>query len=311
MKIARCSASAIQSYRHCAFKYFLNYALDLESPSGKAALQGKIVHQVLEWMSKLKKRGKVNVDVEWLLEYAWDMHTSLSPHIEIRRTTSRGEAADFKKCRLCVETILADKHYNPYEMNNIVDIEAWFKLELPGPEWITKDDDGNDQPFAVRGYIDLARELDKDTIEIIDWKTGKRVDFYTRKPIDAYELLRAVQPRLYHLASSVLYSKYKNIIITFYYIEDGGPLTISLGIDDIPMTLASLWKFFDTVKKDTLLVRNRSWQCKMCAYERSKICQRIWSDLHTMGSEYAENRYKGLNFEQQKAITQPQQEPQK
>jgi hypothetical protein len=235
----------------------------------------------------------------WLLERAWDKGLAENPQIEIRRTTSRGEAADFKKCRVCVEKILADDNYNPYKMEKIIDTEVGFKMELPGEEWMVDEDGGG---LKIRGFIDLVREIDEDTVEIVDWKTGKRVDFYSRRPIDTFELLKLVQPRIYHLAASQLYSQYKNIIITFHYIEDGGPITISLGLDDLILTLAAVWRFFDTASKDTLLVRNRSWTCRMCAYERSKICQRVWIDFHNKGNEYIQQRYVDLTFDQQKEM---------
>jgi len=300
MQIYQSSSSAIQTYEFCAFKYFMSKILKMEDSAGKAALQGSIVHQVFEWMSKLKRKNKTHIDPMWLLDRAWDMHVKQNPHIDIRRITSRGECADFKKCRICVETILSDVEYNPYTMSKIIDGEKWFSLEMPGEEWQTLDRQGNKQQFALRGFIDLVREIDKDTIEIIDWKTGKRMDFYSREPIDAISLIKAIQPRLYHMASTELYPQYKNVILTFYYIGDGGPITISFNIDDIPLTLASIWTSFDRIKKDTLLRRNRSWKCRMCSYNKNDICTKVWSDLHTYGSEYIQIKYNGMTIDQQR-----------
>lgn len=301
MKISKCSASSINTHSHCAFKYFLGYILKMESPSGKAALQGKIVHQVFEWMSLLKKRGKINVDPMWLLNRAWDKHISENKHIEIKRTTSRGEAADFKKCRIAIEHILDDNYYNPYRLK-IIDAEKRFEIEIPGNEWEVVNENGDKGQFTVRGFIDLVHEIDENTIEIIDWKTGKRVDFYTRKEKDLYQLMKDIQPRIYHLASSELYKQYQNVLLTFYYIEDGGPITISLGLEDLAATLAAIWQFLQRIRHGSLITRNRRWQCKMCAFERSGICQKVWSDLHTMGGEYVENKYSELTFDQQKTI---------
>ena len=301
MKITKCSASAIQTYEHCNFKYYMSRVLNMEDAAGKAALQGTIVHQVFEWMGKLKRKNKTHIDPEWLLERSWDMHTAKNPHIEIRRTTSKGEAADFRKCRESVEVILNDDTYNPYKMENIIDSERWFSVEFPGEEWETHEG----EQFRTRGFIDLVRELDKETIEIIDWKTGKRLDFYTRQPIDVLQLMREIQPRLYHLASCMIYSEYKNIVITFYYTSDGGPVTISLSLEDIPHTIAAIWAFFKRVEKDTLFRRNRSWKCRMCAYNKNDICTKVWSDLHTLGSEFVEQKYVDMTVEQQRADQLP------
>ena len=309
LRVVKCSASAIGRYNHCPFSYFMHYILGMESKAGKPALQGNIVHQTLEWMAKLKKRGKTNVDPMWLLDRAWDEFTDKSPELGLRRVTTRidketggfKEAADFKKCRIAMEVVLANPHYNPYGIN-VVDSEQWFALELPGDEWKCLDKDGKEHQFAVRGFIDLIQELDSDTIEIVDWKTGDRKDYYTQYPIDEELLMREVQPRLYHLAAYFLYPKYKNIIITFYYTNSGGPITISLSPEDLAMTIATLYRFFTTIRRDTLIVRNRHWKCRMCSFNKNDVCHRVWSDLHTMGGQYVEERYSKLSCEDQLAI---------
>ena len=129
MKITQCSANSINSYGNCSFYYYLHYILGLETKAGKAALQGSIVHKAAEWMAKLRKRGKINVDPMWLLNRAWDELTKKSPEIEIRKVTTRinketgdfKECADFKKCRIALENVLSDQFYNPYNLK-ILDI---------------------------------------------------------------------------------------------------------------------------------------------------------------------------------------------
>lgn len=305
MRVVKSSASAINLYKHCAFAYFMQYILGIKSGTGKAALQGKIVHLALEWMARLRKRDKTNVDPMWLLNRAWDNLTDEHPDIGLRKVTTRidketgdfKEAADFKKCRFAMETILNDRFYNPYNLN-IVDMEKWFAMELPGEEWQCQDKDGDPHQFAVRGFIDVAHEIDEDTLEIVDWKTGNRKDFYTQDEIDEETLMREVQPRLYHLAAYFLYPQYKNILITFYYANSDGPITISLSQDDIVLTIAALHRFFTVISKDTLVRRNRTWKCKMCRMNRNDVCSKVWSDLHTMGGEYIQNCYGGKTCEE-------------
>jgi ATP-dependent exoDNAse (exonuclease V) beta subunit len=276
----------------------------MDTRAGKAALQGSIVHRVLEIMAKRQKRGKNNIDPMLLLDRTWDKLTKKSPHIEIRRVTTRidkstgefKECADFKKCRIALETILNDPYYNPYNLK-VLSGEQWFALEMPKEEFQCLD------KFVVRGYIDLVHEIDEDTIEIVDWKTGNRKNFYTQEPINEVTLMKEIQPRLYHLAAYFLYPQYKNILITFFYANEGGPVTIALSQDNLTMTIASLHKFFTTVKKDTLIRRNRSWRCKnMCSFSKNDICTKVWSDICTMGSEYCENRYGNLTCDEQLVI---------
>lgn len=297
MHITRCSASAIKTYNHCAFKYYMHYILQMEDKAGKAALQGKIVHQVFEWMSKLKRRDKTYIDYMWLLERAWNMHVKQNPDISIRRVTSRGEAADFRKCRLSVETIIVNKYYNPYELD-VIDGEIEFQLEMPGPEW-----ECNNQQFRARGFIDLIHKINDETIEIIDWKTGSRADFFTKEDTNVYTLIKNIQARLYHLAATQFYPQYENILTTFYFTSDGGPITISLNRDDIPLTIAMLLEFFQKVKTDSVITRNRKWHCRMCSYERSGICNHAWADFNIRGEKYTKKKYHQLSFDKQKEIS--------
>lgn len=312
MRIVKCSASAIGTYNHCPFSYFMNYILGMESKAGKAALQGSIVHKVLEIMARRSKRGKGNIDPMLLLDLVWDKLTAQSPEIAIRKVTTRidketggfKECADFKKCRVALENVVGNEFYNPPNLI-VVDVERWFALEIPGEQWECHDQDGEKHQFTVRGFIDMVHEINNDTIEIVDWKTGNRTNYHTQEPIDEAVLTREVQPRLYHLAAFFLYPQYKNILITFFYANSGGPVTISLSRDDLVNTIGFLYDFFTTVKKDTLIRRNKHWSCKMCSFGGNGICDRIWSDVCTMGGEYVENRYTKLTYDEQLAIGKP------
>lgn len=285
MKITQCSASSINTYRSCEFKYWLQYIIGLKSPSGKAAVLGTIVHQVMENMARLKKRGKTNVDPLWLFERAWNEN----PHIELRKYTNRGLSADYKKCQESVNKVVSGS-YNPYNLDNIVGIERWFELEMPGKEWLTIEN----KPFKVRGFIDLVHKIDENTIEIIDWKNGIQKDFSNFEDITFDNIMNKIQGRIYHLACSILYPRHKNILITFYYINHE-ILTFSLGDEDIVDTLAILYNFFSTVKNNTLIRRNRSFKCRMCPFNKIDLCSSIWSDLNTFGEQFIRDKYVNID----------------
>lgn len=305
MRITKGSASSIKTYYHCSFKYWLEQIIKMESAPGKSALQGTIIHQVLEWMTKLKLKNKTYIPPEWLLEQSWDMHTRLNPGVEIRKITSRGEAADFRKCRESIEIIKNDKEYNIYDFDSkIIGAEIWFEIEMPGEEWECINEEGKKSQFTPRGFIDIVREINQDTIEIIDWKSGKRSDFYSMKEHDFNTLLADIQCRLYHLAAVNLYPQYENILCTFYYTSDGGPITIPLTKQDIVATIDKLWEFFNKAKKDTLLIRNRSWKCRMCPFEKTGICNKVWGELNSMGQKYIEDKYYKMSYARQKNVHQ-------
>lgn len=292
MQIKTCSNSAIDTYRFCAFKYYLNYELEIKTSGGKAAIIGNIVHQTFEWMSLLKKKGKINVDPIWLFDRAWDMY----PHKDLRKYTTRGESADYKRTKEIIYKIVDDDNYNPYKLN-VIDAEKWFEIDLPGEEFEVNDN-GIKKQLKVRGYIDLVHKISDNTLEIIDWKSGKRDSPFDTTKMDFYGLSKKLQGGLYYLASILLYPQYKNIVLTFYYIADGGPTTISFDESDIPIILSKLYGHFKTIKQDSSVRRNRSWRCKMCGYSKQDICTKIWSDYNTFDEKIVKEKYYKINLEQ-------------
>jgi ATP-dependent helicase/DNAse subunit B len=292
MLINKFSSSLAETYKFCAFKYWLTYVLELESSgSGKAATIGTIVHRALEWAALLKKRGKTSVSPEWLFERSWDEN----PHPDLRKFTSKGLSADYKKAKASFFKVVEDEFYNPYNLT-VVDAEKWFEIGLPGQEWEVKKD-GETKQLCVRGYIDLIHELDKDTIEIVDYKTGSRNSPFDKNTMDFYNLTKKLQAKIYFMAAKILFPQYKNCVVTFYYTQDLGPTSIGLSDEEIPEILNQLHCIFVRIKGDSLIRRSRSWKCRLCPYEKNDLCTKIWYDLNTLGQEYVTNKYYKLNLD--------------
>lgn len=302
MRIEKCSASAINSYKFCNFQYYLEYVLGMQSSSGKSAVIGTIVHQVLEWTAKLRMRNKT-LPTEWLIDQAWDMHTSQNAHLGLQKTNKRGKSADFIRVEDSVWTVLNDKRFSPLR-SKIIQAEEKFNIEMPGSEWETQGRDGERKQFCVRGLFDVVRRVNRDTIEVIDYKTGKKKDWNTLDDYDLRSLMEAVQPRIYHFAASYLFPEYKNILLTFFYINDGGPVTISFSPEDLVNTIGMIWEFFRRVKNDGTLRRNQTWKCsKFCSFGRNKVCDAVYGDLMTQGQEFVEIKYRGMSLAEQEKIT--------
>lgn len=301
MFINRLSASAVKTYKWCPWQYWLSYVLELENQTGKAACQGNIVHLALEWIAKLHQKGK-EIDAEWLLSRAWDEELSRNPHLAMRRTTQRGESADYRKCREGLETVLNDQDYDP-RRSKVLGVEHRFDISFPGPQWALKDRDGKQKQFRITGYMDLVRELNPNTLEVVDWKTGAKKDLATQLELDFYALMREVQPRLYHFAASQLYPEYENVVVTFYYTSDDGPEVLPFTFEDIVPTVAAIYRFFTTVRGDQLFRRCRSWKCKnFCAYGRTGVCDAAWAELHASGEAFTSQKYAKMGVEQQRIL---------
>lgn len=270
MKCERLSSSKISTYGFCEFKYFLEYHLGFQSVSGKAALIGTIVHAVLATLAR--KKGKW--DWERVLDRYWSAYAASRTDLDMRKIGARGELADWKKTKKAVKTVL-DSKLNPINLD-IISIEEKFQLEFKSDKWITEK--GNQ--LVISGIIDVIHKIDDDTIEIIDFKTGRMADWATGEPLDLKSIAQEIQPRIYHMAVHHLYPQYKNISIIFYYMLTGGIMPVILEYSDIKETEKTLYSYFKRIKNNNNAYRIKpSWRCKLCSFSKNGVCDAIYGSL--------------------------------
>ncbi len=262
----RISASDIMAHQRCAFQHHLSRVLQIESVPGDAALQGSAFHQCLKWTGEFALAKRRILAMPRLAEWAWD--TVIRSRLSKTKRGNQPTAAYIKYLGNLDKVLKSP--YSPLTLH-LLEVETKFELRMP-------DDWGE---VVISGILDLVHEIDQDTIEVVDWKTGKCRDLTTQQPLDMYDLLRAVQPRIYQLAATYLYPQYRNILVTFYYVEDGGPLTIPLDDNDLPLTLAGLWCFVQKLRQQDVPHRHQGWTCRFCGYFKNGRCEKEWNRLYS------------------------------
>ncbi len=274
-------SSSLSTYKDCQWKYFLEYLVGFESLAGKSALLGTICHAVLEVLAKCKKTGHYKLkdkysDPDYVLDICWNSY------FEEYKNTFDLEKADYTFCKKIVATVLSSP-LNPLELN-IIATEKQFEVDIQKPAFEYKQKDIlNDCVkkgfFKLRGTIDLITEIDKDTLHIIDWKTGVRKDWLTGKPKEWEDFFKDNQLRLYDLVLDTLYPEYKYKMLTICFIRDGGPFTVSFSDEDRKNTLNDLRKAFleisqnnkPTRLKDDFLRKDQQWKCRyVCSFGKTK-----------------------------------------
>lgn len=268
MNIESLRSSAIGSCKDCQWKYYLEYYAGISSIANFKASKGTLAHLVLELLAKSKKTEHYKLkdkysDYKYLLDICWQRFLKdNSDHYEI---TDK----DYKFCQKSIEAVL-NTCYNPLNLK-VIKTELQFELDINKKGFKTL----SGKNCLLRGTIDLVTENDSNTIEVIDYKTGKRTDWITGKVKELEDFQKDIQLRIYDLALYTLFPQYKYRMFTIFYTNDGGPFTVSFSDKERQETIDILRKEFNTIKAiddpkrliDDQTRRSEFFKCKkVCSY---------------------------------------------
>lgn len=311
-------------------QYFIEYNLGIRSPSNQKADKGTILHKVMEILAYIKLThqnnektytddilGQIdinNYDLDHIIEQVYQYYSSQFKH-------HKWSPKDLKDCHLWVNKAISDHngHFDPRSRNilqpeqhfDIVIEKSWAKYK-----YNTKNENLEGY-LAIKGTIDLITKVNDNTIEIIDWKTGRRLDWATGEEKTLAKLQNDPQLRIYHYAVSALYPNIDHIIFTINFINDGGAFSVCYDKMDLPKTEDMIRKKFDTIKNTTVPQLNKSWKCnKLChfgktTFENSHIlpiveyrdnqicskdshmtkCEQVKHDIELMGINHVIDNY--------------------
>ncbi len=267
----------------CEQQYFFEYVLGYRGPSNQKADKGTIVHKVLEILAVIKKSeqdkittfeddivGSVNTksyNLDTITEQVYQYYTSRFSH-------HKWTPKDFTDCRLWVEKAILYNNgmFDPRNRNilcpeqhfDIVIDKSWAKYKYKVSEGTLE---GN---LAIKGTIDLITQVGDNTIEIIDWKTGRRLNWATGQEKTQEKLEEDPQLRIYHYAVQKLYPHIDHIMVTIFFINDGGAFSVVFDKSDLPKTESMLRDKFEIIKKTQKPRLNKSWMCsKLCHFGKS------------------------------------------
>jgi len=320
MLVTYIRSSSYNNYSFCQMQYFLTYVLGYQTDSGKKAEIGTTVHKVLEVFASLSKfqqdnprrkylkinddaLGEVKVHVSKFLDHFFVVQiVDRSFDYYTKRSKNKFTAGDRKTCENLTWSAL---EYNSGQFDprfrkivasephfDILIEEDWAKYEykLPNGETVS----GN---LAIKGTIDLVTETENGIIEVIDWKTGRRLDWVTGEEKTYEKLMVDPQLLLYNYAISKMFPEYDQSIMTIFYIKDGGPFSMCFDTRDEEKFLGMLKNTFSSIRDNNnpkLLSQDRShWKCtKLCHYFKNNwpgtdknMCIHIEEHLDKHGME--------------------------
>ena len=298
MRIKGLSPSSYNCYSQCEFKWLLTNNLKFSDPPGPAAILGHIGHRLFETMSLA---SMANVDRSHKVFDAAAMWPVWFNYYQKKNPEEAARIKNDKIKKLCKGIIaLMDTPYSPVTDKTIA-AEQYARIPIQEDRFIIDPNATNPlyKYATVRGIIDRIDQVDKDTIEIIDYKCGQRKEFLSnnKEKIDEISLRSSIQPRIYYMAAKKLFPDIKNILVTFVYVTDGGPITALFDDDDIEETKDKIYKRFSAIKFNESPERNLSWKCRFCPHNRDKsgICDEVWEEIKDFGLEFVTNKYELLN----------------
>lgn len=276
-------SSSYNAHSMCEQQYFLEYVLGWRGPSNKKADKGTIVHKILEILAFIKKGEQDQTDIirddilgdidinnyalDNIIDKVYDHYSSVNTH-------HQWLDSDHSDCYNWVYKTL--KYNNGmFDPRNrfIVSPEQHFDFEIKKP-WAKYSYDTPDGKIngylALKGTIDLITKIDDGFYEIVDWKTGRRINWATGKEKTQEVLEKDPQLRIYHYAASHLYPDVENIMISINFINDGGPFSICFNKSDLIDTELMLKEKFDIIKKTQKPRLNKTWMCsKLCHFGKT------------------------------------------
>ena len=297
MLVTYIRSSSYNNYDFCQMQYFLTYVLGYRTDSGKKAELGTIVHKTMEVLASLKKfmqdnpkkkylkieddaLGEVKIHVKQFMKNACVMEIlDRSFDYYTKRSKNRFTPGDNKTCLNLTWDALQynDGQFDP-RMRDIIASEPHFDVPIE-EDWAKYEHEMPDGKvikgqLAIKGTVDLVTKVNDDMIEVIDWKTGRRLDWVTGEEKTHEKLMVDPQLLLYNYAISKMFPKYSQSIMSIFYIKDGGPFSMCFDKNDEDNFLKMLQERFEEIKannKPQPLDKGRNhWKCtKLCHFYKN------------------------------------------
>lgn len=302
MKVTNFRSSSYNNFDFCQMQYFFYYCLNYRSTSNLKAAKGTLTHKALEilatkkfneqlgnkkyWDDELNKEFIVSKITPYTaIEDAWQFYTIDKPTGHIWKND------DFKDCTEWMLKLINfnDGQFNPLLLD-IIAPEKFFDLEINKPWAIYNYPDGEKGKLRIRGTVDLVTKIDNKALHLIDFKTGKRLDWATGKEKTYLDFYKDAQLLLYHYALRRIFPEYNQVVITIFYINDGGPFTLCFEdehLKDFEIILQRRFtKVLNTIKPKRIW---GSWKCsKLCEFYKNdtngkSICENVYKEILDLG----------------------------
>jgi RecB family exonuclease len=248
----RLSYSALDTFKQCPLKYKFQYVDKISAPKSKEAIFGTLIHNALKIFHDPERI--VSPTEEELLSF-WSENWVPSGY-----TDSREEAAAFAQGVLILKNYFAKN--SPLQFN-IMALETPFEAPIKIANEI----------HLVTGKIDRVDKIENDLIEVIDYKTAKKMP--AQKNVD-----HNLQLSVYHIGVANRWPSIKQenrpIKTSLYFLKHGEKLSSIKTNQDLQFAEEHVINLLEQVKKaheEEKFPPQPGPLCPWCPYQR--ICP-VW-----------------------------------
>jgi len=301
-------SSSLGTLEFCEQKYFLQYNLDYKDKTNKKALMGTIAHKVMQVLgdkSLAVSRGEDKVvdddlgtftleqcdDLSYVNDLAFDYYNNHFPEVNLAEADKKTCLKSADKAVTYRDGMFDPRNQKVFATELFFDIEIqenWAKYNYKvGKETIK----GN---LAIKGTVDLIIEQGENYYEILDYKTGKRINWATGEEKTLEKLQKDTQLLLYYYALKNMYPD-AEFSVSIFYINDGGVFSMAFDETDYAKAEDILKKKFEQIKRNSnprlLSNENSHWKCrKLCKFSepykegaKKSVCQHIRDEVRKKG----------------------------
>lgn len=309
MIVKSLSPSSYNAVSWCEQKFYISYGLGYREPSGKKAEIGNIVHDALECLG-LEKIAQIKGEKSFTHDHIGLCVLPVDPDDIILRAYTHCvflshhdyDEKDLKECKRLMYKVLDCGMYDPRNLN-VIETEKYFDF-LIMEDWAKYEHEGEVGYIGMRGIIDMITIPEKGVIHIVDWKTGQRKNWETGKKKTIDDLNKDMQLLIYCYAASRLFPDIKTIIVTIFYVKDGGPFTLEpfnqQKKEFVENKLKERFHRIRDIEEPKLLSYNRTdWRCKkLCSFAKTSfpnenkcMCESVHEKIKKEGMNITTERY--------------------
>ncbi len=236
------SYTQLETYNRCPLQYKYQYILKIPTAPAAALSFGETIHKTLQkfYQEFIKDKSYPGKNIFAIYRQSW---------IPVGYASAAHESRMKKEGEKILKRYLETFH-NP--SLRILGLEKLFKIKIANDIFIT-------------GKIDRIDQVDKNTIEIIDYKTGK-------KP-EQKELKKNVQLSIYALAAidNGLYrKKIEDVRLTFYYLNDTEKVSLRKTMAELETVKTNIKEIVAEIRRSDFAPKVGPW-CDFCAFRM--ICE--------------------------------------